>query len=395
MTFTAYALLTAVLVPAQGAVLTGKLGEKPTHDGRMIFGDFTPSARIDIPGYATGDKVLTFRATSFKSAAAPNGFEVVLLQRGEVVHLFADRDMDGKITEKDRVAEMRDTTNVTSWDHEWNLPVGADGPVLPVKSRITVSHPGPNASWSFLFTPSYRVEGHVEIDGRKTLVSLPFKLATGNIDVNNGYIGIDTDGDGKIASGALSPEYVSADGKPVVMRIGSRYVSIESADFKAHTFTMKERTASEYTLIEVRVGSPIEDFTFTDFDGKSRKLSEFRGKHVLLDFWGSWCKPCVEDVPAMKDAYERFRGRGFEIVGLDFEHGQSADKVRPFLKEKDVRWVNGTPESVRELVEDRFRVSAFPTLILLDPDGKVLETSSAPLRGKKLIETLEKIFEKK
>jgi hypothetical protein len=71
MTFTAYALLAAMLVPAQGAVLTGKLGEKPMHDGRMIFGDFTPSTRADIPGYGKGDKVLTFRATAFKSAAAP------------------------------------------------------------------------------------------------------------------------------------------------------------------------------------------------------------------------------------------------------------------------------------------------------------------------------------
>ena len=158
---------------------------------------------------------------------------------------------------------------------------------------------------------------------------------------------------------------------------------------------MKERAASEYTLIEVRQGSPLDDFSFTDFDGKTRKLSEFRGKHVLLDFWGSWCKPCVEDVPMMKEAYDRYRERGFEIVGIDFEMGNSSEKVRPFLKEKDVRWVNGTPESVRALVEDRFRISAFPTLLLLDPQGVVIEARSAQLRGKRLMETLEKIFEKK
>ena len=397
MTSTAYVLMAALLVPSQGAVFTGTLADKPTSDGRMIGNEFKPSTRTDIPGFQPGDTVLSFRATQFKSAAA-NGFEVVLLQRGDVVHLFADKNMDGKITEGDQVAEMRDTTKVTSWDHEWQLPAGVDGPTLPVKSRIAVNRSGPEPRWMFLYTANYRVEGHVEVDGRKTLVTLPFKLATGDIDVHNGYIGIDSDGDGKIASGSmgsLSPEYVSADGKPVVMRLGNRFVAVESADFRARTFTVKERPASEYTMIEVREGSPLQDFSFTDFDGKARKLSDFRGKYVLLDFWGSWCKPCVEDVPMMKEAYDKYRERGLEIVGIDFEMGNGSDKVRPFLKEKDVRWVNGTPESVRELVEERFRISAFPTLILLDPKGVVIETRSPQLRGKRLMETLAKIFEKK
>ncbi len=394
MTITVCALVAALLAPSQGAVFTGTLADKPASDGRMIGAEFKPVTRTDIPGFEAGDTVLSFRATQFKSAAA-NGFEVLLLQRGDVVHFFADKNMDGKITAGDQIAEMRDTKTVTSWEHEWQLPTAPNGPVLPVKSRITVNRSGAEPRWMFLFTANYRVEGHVEIDGRKTLVTLPFKLATGNIDVNNGYIGIDSDGDGKIAAGSmgsLSPEYVSADGKPVVMRLGNRFVVIESADFKARTFTVKERPASDYTLIEVREGAPLQDFSFTDFDGKDRTLSEFRGKHVLIDFWGSWCKPCVEDVPMMKEAYDTYRDRGFEIVGLDFEMGNKSDKVRPFLKEKDVRWVNGTPESVRELVEERFRVSAFPTLILLDPQGIVIESRSAQLRGKRLMETLEKIF---
>lgn len=392
MTIIAGTLAFALLAPPQGTVYTGTLSEKPVADSRMTGGDFSLTVRPDLPDHRDGDRAFVYRASQFKSAAARNGFEVVLRQRGDVMQMFADADMDGKLTQ---IAELRETTSVTSWEHEWQLPIGAAGPVLPVKSHISVHRSGKDAAWTFLYTGAYRVEGHVEVNGRKTLVTLPFKLATGTVDVNNGYIGIDSDGDGKIAAGALSPEYVSADGTPVVMRLGSRYVSVESADLKARTFTMKERAAAEYTLLEVREGSPIEDFTFTDFDGKSRTLSEFRGKYVLLDIWGSWCKPCVEDVPTMKDAYERYRERGFEIVGLDFEMGNSSDKVRPFLKEKDVRWVNGTPESVRQLVEDRFRISSFPTLILLDPQGVVVETRSAQLRGKRLLETLEQIFEKK
>ena len=392
MSITACAVALALLVPSQGAVYTGTLGEKPVSDGQMTDGDFSLTVRPDLPDHRAGDRALVYRAWHFKSAAAPNGFEVVLRQRGEIVELFADSDLDGKLTQ---VAELRDTTNVTSWDQVWQLPSGSGGPVLPVKSRIAMHRSGPDVTWTFSYTWSYRVEGHVEVNGRKTLVTLPFKPATGKVDVTDGYIGIDSDGDGKIADGAFSSELLNADGKPVVMRLGERFVSIESADLKARTFTVKERAASDYTIIEVRAGSPLQDFSFTDFDGKPRKLSDFRGKHVLIDIWGSWCGPCVADVPMMKEAYERFRDRGFEIVGLDFEMGKTADKVRPFLEEKGVRWVNGTPESVKELVHDRLRVTAFPTLILLDPQGIVIQTQPGQLRGKRLIVTLEQLFEKK
>ena len=243
-----------------------------------------------------------------------------------------------------------------------------------------------------MYSPTYRLNGHVDIAGKRTLVSLPYKIASGKVDVGAGYVGIDGDGDGKIDMNPLSPEYVSADGTSPVFRVGDRYLSIASADFATRSLVAKEHPASDYKIIEVRIGAPLADFSFVDFDGRARTLSEFRGKWVLVDFWGSWCKPCVEDVPVMKDAYERFQSKGFEIVGLDYEMQGTADKVRPFLEEKGVRWVNGTPESVRELVSDRFQVNAFPTLLLLDPKGVVVETRSQELRGARLIATLERLI---
>jgi thiol-disulfide isomerase/thioredoxin len=185
---------------------------------------------------------------------------------------------------------------------------------------------------------------------------------------------------------------VSADGETIVLRAGERYVSFESADLKSRSVTLRERSKDEYTLIEGVVGSAVQDFSFTDFDGKAGRLSDYRGKFLLLDFWGSWCKPCVTDVPAMKEAHERLRDKGFEILGLDFENDKTSDFVRPFLKEKAIGWRNATPESVKDLIEKRFRVNGFPTLLLLDPNGIVLETRSNELRGDKLIPTLERFM---
>jgi hypothetical protein len=60
--------------------------------------------------------------------------------------------------------------------------------------------------------------------------------------------------------------------------------SIESADFATHALLLREHEAEEYVYIEVRPGEPLPDFTFTDFEGRTRKLSDFRGKFLLLDF---------------------------------------------------------------------------------------------------------------
>ena len=82
----------------------------------------------------------------------------------------------------------------------------------------------------------------------------------------------------------------------------------------------------------------------TDLDGEPRKLSEFRGKYLLVDIWATWCKPCVADIPLLKEAYAKYRTRGFEILGIDNEAtGQDAtatdvseglERIKAFISEK-------------------------------------------------------------
>ena len=118
---------------------------------------------------------------------------------------------------------------------------------MPVLGQVFAENKDGAPLREFLFTPNFRVEGHVEIAGKRTLVSLPFKLPARTIALRTGYMGIDTDGDGTISSARLSPEMVSVDDETVILRAGDRYVSFESADLAAKTVTLRERSKERVT----------------------------------------------------------------------------------------------------------------------------------------------------
>jgi thiol-disulfide isomerase/thioredoxin len=144
--------------------------------------------------------------------------------------------------------------------------------------------------------------------------------------------------------------------------------------------------------IDTRPGAEIPDFPFVDFNGNSRNLSDFRGKYLLVDFWGSWCPPCRAEVPFAKDAYATFQSRGFEILGMDYERSASGEQVRAYLQQNGIGWTFARPDSVRSLIVDRFQVDSFPTMFMLDPDGRVMPIRENALRGKALAATLDKIL---
>ena len=115
------------------------------------------------------------------------------------------------------------------------------------------------------------------------------------------------------------------------------------------------------------------DFSITTLEGEYLSLDELKGKVVLLDFWGTWCPPCVESVPGLRDLNKRF-AKESSFVMISVSSDGDEDKWKGFIVTEKMVWAQYLDRDRK--VQRAFRVNAFPTYILLDPDGVIRYRSS-------------------
>jgi len=136
------------------------------------------------------------------------------------------------------------------------------------------------------------------------------------------------------------------------------------------------------------VGSLSPAFAKDDINGKLIQLTDLKGKYVLIDFWASWCTPCRAENPYVIKAYNQFKGKGFEVLGISLDKDKTAwlkavkDDALPYIQILD-------EAATGERIADKYAVKAIPQNFLVDPSGKIIARN---LRGDDLDKELKKIF---
>lgn len=136
----------------------------------------------------------------------------------------------------------------------------------------------------------------------------------------------------------------------------------------------------------VAVGSQAPDFSLKTPDGTTKTLASYKGKLLLLDFWGTWCPPCRMAMPGLQKLHEKYKDKGLAVVGMNYEHAKDADAAK-YMKDQRLDY-----ELLlhAEQVVDKYKIRGFPTFFLIDPDGKILwsEVGYSPEHEK----TLDKLI---
>lgn len=160
-------------------------------------------------------------------------------------------------------------------------------------------------------------------------------------------------------------------------------------EMQAHPMLERPQTQIE-AAAQVAIGQPYTDLSLKNTDNETVALSSLvgPGRWVLLDFWATWCQPCMQEVPHLKKAYEAYKGKGFEIYGVSLD--KDLTKWRKVVEDKGLNWTNVIIRKGEGLDPTAiYNISSIPSNFLISPEGKIV---AKDLRGEHLEEKLAEVF---
>ena len=138
------------------------------------------------------------------------------------------------------------------------------------------------------------------------------------------------------------------------------------------------------------VGRMAMDFTQNDTLGNPVSLSSFKGKHVLIDFWASWCGPCRQENPNVVKAFNNYKDKGFTVLGVSLDQPNAKDKWMKAIHDDKLTWTHVSDLKYwKNEVAVQYGIQAIPQNYLIDPQGKIIGKN---LRGEALNKKLEELF---
>jgi len=155
----------------------------------------------------------------------------------------------------------------------------------------------------------------------------------------------------------------------------------KGTDFVAQVEKVEASMAAAKQMKDaLAVGTKFPDFNETDVDGKPLSIASYKGKIVMVDFWATWCGPCVGELPNVIATYQKHHGQGFEIVGVSLD--EEKDKLTSFTKDKNMAWQQFFDgKGWQNKLAVKYGIESIPADFLLDGDGNII---GKDLRGAEL-----------
>ena len=150
-------------------------------------------------------------------------------------------------------------------------------------------------------------------------------------------------------------------------------------ELTSSTEIQQQNTANEVESEEIEANSNIkvaEDFTLTTLQGEEVTLSDYKGKIVFLNFWATWCEPCIEEMPHMQSVYEKHPDIAMLAVNLTSKD-LGIDAVKQFVDDLKVTFPILLDEA--HVVGKQYSILALPTSYIIDPEGRVFKEVVGPM----------------
>lgn len=161
------------------------------------------------------------------------------------------------------------------------------------------------------------------------------------------------------------------------------------ASMTSHPYIVKCRKELENEK-KVQPGTVAYDFTLQDLEGKTYRLSDYRGKYVLVEFSASWCGWCKLEIPFLKEVYRNTKGKDLVMFTINLDDNR--EKWEHDVKEYDLPWpVLSDLKAFKSPVAKNYNVSGIPAIFLIDPQGKI---ENKTLRREGMIEYINRLFKK-